>query len=243
LLIEPFAGGGIVSLTAAFENLVDHVVMVELDADVAAVWQTILGGQGNWLADRILSFNLTVENVRECLSNTAGGTRELAFRTILKNRTFHGGILAPGATFVRHGENGKGISSRWYPKTLSNRILNIHRIRDRFTFHCADGIEVMVKHANDPSVSFFIDPPYTAGRGSGKRAGTRLYRHHQLDHERLFEVASRVAGDVILTYDNAEDVRALASSHSFSFAPIAMKNTHHAKMTELVIGRDLRWLT
>jgi hypothetical protein len=25
--------------------------------------------------------------------------------------------------------------------------------------------------------------------------------------------------------------------------PIAMKNTHHAEMTELVIGRDLSWMS
>jgi DNA adenine methylase len=46
-LIEPFAGGAIVSLTAAFESLVSQVTMCELDEDVAAVWQTILGSDGN----------------------------------------------------------------------------------------------------------------------------------------------------------------------------------------------------
>src|SRR5579863_7706315 len=42
LLVEPFAGGGIVSLTAAAEELVEHVTMVEIDEEVAAVWQAIL---------------------------------------------------------------------------------------------------------------------------------------------------------------------------------------------------------
>ncbi len=36
-LVEPFAGGGIISLTALFENLVERVVMVELDDEIAAV--------------------------------------------------------------------------------------------------------------------------------------------------------------------------------------------------------------
>ncbi|MBL0025773.1 MAG: DNA adenine methylase, partial [Saprospiraceae bacterium] len=43
-LIEPFAGGGIVSLTAAFESLADQIVMVELDQEVAAVWEVIING-------------------------------------------------------------------------------------------------------------------------------------------------------------------------------------------------------
>ena len=31
IIVEPFAGGGIISLTALFENLFQKVVMVELD--------------------------------------------------------------------------------------------------------------------------------------------------------------------------------------------------------------------
>src|SRR5437867_5738906 len=45
-LIEPFAGGGIISLTALFENLVERVLMVELDDHVAAVWPAIIAGEG-----------------------------------------------------------------------------------------------------------------------------------------------------------------------------------------------------
>jgi len=38
-LIEPFAGGGIVSLTALPRNESGKQLMVELDEGVAAVWQ------------------------------------------------------------------------------------------------------------------------------------------------------------------------------------------------------------
>jgi DNA adenine methylase len=58
-LIEPFAGGGIVSLTAAFENLATHITMVEKDEEIAAVWEVVLSEKNKWLADKILSFNLT----------------------------------------------------------------------------------------------------------------------------------------------------------------------------------------
>ena len=37
LLVEPFAGGGIVGLTVAFEQLAPKVLLVELDEDVASV--------------------------------------------------------------------------------------------------------------------------------------------------------------------------------------------------------------
>jgi DNA adenine methylase len=44
-----------------------------------------------------------------------------------------------------------------------------------------------------------------------------------------------------MTYDNAEGVRALAMMHGFDTHPIPMKNTHHAELTEILIGRDLDW--
>lgn len=93
-LIEPFAGGGIVSLTAAAEDLTDHVTMVEIDEDVAAVWQTILDGEDwEWLTHQIETFDLTHKNVQDCLTRTGLTLREKAFRTILRNRVNRGGIL------------------------------------------------------------------------------------------------------------------------------------------------------
>ena len=125
ILVEPFAGGGIISLTALFENLVERVVMVELDDEIAAVWQSVVNGDAKWLAHRILDFNLTKETVMQEITRTPKTIREKAFQTILKNRTSHGGILAEGSGFLKYGENGKGIRSRWYPTTLANRFENL----------------------------------------------------------------------------------------------------------------------
>jgi DNA adenine methylase len=96
--VELFAGGGIVGLTVAAERLADHVTMIEIDPDVASVWHTIFGDGAEWLANRILAFDLTYENVQETLSQPIESVKEKAFQTILKNRTYHGGILAPGSS-------------------------------------------------------------------------------------------------------------------------------------------------
>jgi DNA adenine methylase len=50
-----------------------------------------------------------------------------------------------------------------------------------------------------------------------------------------------VAGDFLMTYDDTDEVRNLAMRHRFDMEVVKMKNTHHAKMTELLIGRDLSW--
>ena len=238
LLVEPFAGGGIVSLTAAAEGLADRVVMVELDEDVAAVWKTALGRECEWLARRILDFDCTREEVIEELDRRPTSVRQRAFQTILKNRTYHGGILAPGSGLIKGGENGKGISSRWYPTTLARRLRSIHAMSDRIDFIEGDALEVMQAHCAEPETVFFIDPPYTA---AGKKAGRRLYRHNELDHAELFRLSSIVEGDVLLTYDDADGVRELAAAAGLKVDTVAMQNTHLQTMNELVIGRNLGW--
>ena len=239
ILVEPFVGGGIISLTALFENLVPRVVMVELDEDVAAVWQSIVDGNAKWLAERVMAFDLTKESIVKELSTRPETTSDRAFQTILKNRTFHGGILASGSGLIKHGENGKGIRSRWYPKTLAKRFENIQRIASRIDFRCEDGLKAIREFAIHEDVVFFIDPPYTAG---GKKAGKRLYKYCDIDHEELFKICETIKGDFLMTYDNADEVKDLVRRHGFQMRLVPMKNTHHTIMYELVIGKDLSWM-
>lgn len=239
LLVEPFAGGAIIGLTAVFEQLADHIILAELDEQVAAVWKTVFSEDNEWLVQRILSFDLTKENVLAELSKNPRSMREKAFQTILKNRTFHGGIMAYGSSLIKKGENGKGLRSRWYPSTLAKRIRATARVKDRVSFIEDDGLKVIHKYANRKNTVFFIDPPYTAG---GKRAGTRLYTHHTLDHNRLFDLVDNIAGDFLMTYDFSGEVLALAVSHEFQTRTVPMKNAHHTRMVELLIGRNLSWV-
>jgi DNA adenine methylase len=99
-------------------------------------------------------------------------------------------------------------------------------------------MEVLKQNTQRPDAVFFVDPPYTA---AGKKAGSRLYKHSELDHEELFEIASALIGDFLMTYDNTEEICLLAKRYKFDTLLVAMKNTHHAKMNELLIGRNLDW--
>lgn len=238
-LIEPFAGGGIIGLTAAFENLADEVILVELDEYVASVWFVLINGEAEKLAKKILTFELTYENAKIALEKEPKDTFQKAFQTILRNRVSHGGIMAPGSGLIKNGENGKGISSRWYPGTLAKRIRDIISIRDKITFIHGSAFDVIPKYSDDPSSIFFVDPPYTAG---GKKAGRRLYTHHSLSHDKLFDEFVDAQADFIFTYDDSEEIRKMASDRGFDQELIAMKNTHHTVMSELVIGRNLKWL-
>ena len=239
--IEPFAGGAIAGLTVAFERLAESVIIVEKDEQVAAVWQTIIAidGGAEWLASKILNFTLTPESASLLLSSRLRSPRNVAFKTIVQNRISHGGILANGAGLLKNGEKGKGILSRWYPETLARRILDISNIRKNIKFIKSDGFQIIKKYLHMPDVVFFVDPPYTASK---KKAGSRLYKYHQVDHEKLFELMSKANGDFLMTYDDADEVRALARKYRFETRLVAMTNTHNTTMTELLIGRDLDWV-
>jgi DNA adenine methylase len=236
ILIEPFAGGGIVSLTAAFEKLADHIIMVEMDEEIAAVWEVILNGKNKWLAEKILKFDLNHENVKIEFDKPNKKIHDVAFCTILKNRIFHGGILAKGSGMIKNGENGKGISSRWYPKTLHDRIIAIDYVKSKIDFINGDAFETLEKNRDNPSAYYFIDPPYTV-------AGKRLYTHFDIDHEKLFYLTSKLKGKYMLTYDDTSEIRHLAFKYNLDFRTIPMKTTHHLEKNEIIISDNFDWWT
>lgn len=230
---EPFAGGGIVGLSAVFDGLMQKAVFAEIDEDVAAVWQTMLCDDAPWLAEKIEKFEMSVENVKKEMAKKDDSVRQRAFCTILKNRTAHGGIMADGAGLMKSGEKNKGLASRWYPQTLKRRILDIYAIKHRIGFVHGDGLALLKLAVKDENGVIFVDPPYTYG---GKRAGKRLYRHNEVDHEKIFEILKDAKGDFIVTYDISDEIVALAEKYGFAHRMIPMKNTHNAPMKEVVIS-------
>ncbi len=235
LLVEPFAGGGIVGLTAAAENLVRQVLLVEMDEGVAAVWLSALNGYAEWLCQKIESFKFTEDNVRQTISGSTTTLHDLAFKIIIHNRASRSGIMAEGAGLIKTGENGNGIASRWYPGTLQSRIREIRKLNNVVRFVHGDGLVVIAEHLLETTTALFIDPPYTV-------AGERLYRYNDIDHERLFSLASQHEGPCLLTYDDSEDVRAWVRRFGFRFRRVAMQNAHLSKKKELLISRDFGWL-
>lgn len=234
-LIEPFAGGGIISLTAAAEHYFGHVTMVELDDDMAAAWQTILSDDSQWLIRQISTFQVTAENINDVIARANEGIKERGFATLVRNRTNHGGILAKGSGLIKTGENGRGLGSRWYAGTLIKRINDVHRISDRINFIHGDAFDIMEQYIDDPTAFFFIDPPYTV-------AGRRLYTHYDVDHRRIFDLASRMQGHFLMTYDDTDEVRHWAEEFGLPYTTIPMQTTHLVTKEELVISNSFEWL-
>ena len=236
LLVDPFCGGGIVSLTAVMEGLVERCIMLDLDPDVAAFWHAVLR-EGEALVQRIEAFEPSREQVEALMRTVPASILDHGFRTLVLNRTRRSGILAPGAALIRQGENGQGLSSRWYPDTLARRIRAIQPFAERIVFAQGDALALLpsLLHGWGRRAALFVDPPYTAG---GKRAGQRLYTYHELDYERLFDLLAGGRGSFLLTYDAAPAIEHLVIRHGFHAVRVAMKNAHHAHLPELVITSE-----
>ena len=241
VLVEPFAGGGIVSLTAVLEDLVDRAVMIEIDPDVSALWKTALL-DSNDLIERIRQFNPARKNVEELEWAGWRNDAERAFRTLVLNRTKRAGILAPGASFLESGENAKGIGSRWYPDTLVKRLQEIRKHAKKIAFYEGDSMEILepLLRGWGQKAVVFVDPPYT-GEG-GKMAGSRLYTHFTINHARLFEILAQSDSNFLMTYDEAEEIIGLVNQHRFHAVRVEMKSAHYNRLSELVITREPQFL-
>ena len=157
------------------------------------------------------------------------------FKQFFETEFSAGELWRPVPELVKNGEKGRGLGSRWYPDTLARRIREINRLKDRLTFISGDGFALIEEHKYDRDAELYIDLPYTV-------ASRRLYRRWKFDHSRLFSLLRDCEGDFLMSYDNTVEVAEMAKKYGFETSPIAMKNTHHAKMTELLIGRNLSWL-
>ncbi len=237
ILVEPFAGGAVVSLTAVMEDLAPLAVMVELDRDVAAFWRSALESAAT-LGERVRRFDPTPRNLGRLVRKAPRTVEEHGFRTLVLNRTRRGGILAPGASFVRAGENGKGLRSRWYPETLASRLAAIDRHAARIAFAEGDGLKLLPVLLNGwgRRAAVFLDPPYTAE--GGKRAGSRLYPHSGMDHAALFGIVSEHDSNFLMTCDAAPEIVELVRRHGFHAVRLSMTNAHHNRVDELVVTAE-----
>lgn len=233
-LIEPFCGGGIVSLTAVAENRVNQAIMIEKDDDVAAAWKTIFE-HNEWLADRIMNFNVTIDNVRSIVNSEPTSVQEHGFQTIVRNRTNHGGILAKGAGTIKNGEKGKGICSRWYPVTLVRRIRGISSYMKKIQFIHGDAFDFISEEYDQPNNYFFIDPPYTV-------AGKRLYTLCDVDHEEIFRRVAALRCHYLLTYDLSDYIFSLVEKYNLQWRKIPMQTTHLVRKEEILISDNFDWL-
>lgn len=237
VLVEPFAGGASVALQCVLSDAVPHAVLSEKDERVRAFWH-IVTGQDDAEFERLCAFLTDVVQpnsdwLRRFEEESVGEPyiRNLAARAIVRNRTTFGGIMHPRAGRQSDGMLGK----RWNPTTVVARMRAIRHVRHRLTVSGNDALDLIRAWRDEPRAFFFVDPPYSHGVGA---PGSRLYRHHALDHDLLLSELATVKGAVVATYNNSDDTEALAARHGFYAEPLEMRDGRGRARRELMMAKD-----
>jgi DNA adenine methylase len=221
-LIEPFAGSGLIGLSLLHAGIIDRLVLVEKDERMVCLLKGLLDDPA--LAGRYATFSCTRANVKELLCSEKSAFRYLVQSRCSNRAKFDGGLRTV-------------IDERWCRNMVVRNIRRVYALRDRITVVEGDGLEVMRQYSDDPNVGCFADPAYTA---DVKSKGHTVYRHHKLNHQKLFSILAGWHGPWLLTEDNSPMVRSLALCYRFSSKQVEMNTSDNRKLTELILWRRRR---
>lgn len=186
LLVEPFAGGGSVSLRLVGAGVVDRVLLADADPLVAAFWQEAAANTAN-LIDRMWDEWRTYVQPGGSIAvarwdywrawtppagtSAAAARREAAVKALFLNRTTFSGILhgRAGPVGGRTQVSDYSIGARWTPQAIEDRLALVGHLYDTgrlLDVWCKDWRSTLDDVAEQyaqllPSrVLAYLDPPY-----------------------------------------------------------------------------------
>lgn len=213
--VEVFAGGASLGLSLLDAGVIERLVLNDVDPAVYQFWRSVLESPA-YLLSRLSAEGPTrtdYEEGRRVLDAVYNGQQVaddlVAWSLLLLNRVNFSGILTARPMGGRDGTQEQMLA-RWNPGTLSRRIKHINGMADRIQLHrldCCVFLEALA--AWYPNATLFVDPPYYV-------KGPVLYptAFAPEDHERLADLLNGLfrefnGPDIILTYDDVPEVRAL----------------------------------
>ena len=222
--VEPFAGGAGVAVRLLYDEYVEHIVINDLDAGVAAFWRSVFWRTED-LAQRVETAEVSVAAWRHHHAVYMNREREidelsLGFATFFLNRTNRSGILDARPIGGLRQTGAWKIDARFNRDNLAWRIRELGRYRNRVTVLEQDGIQLSHKYLDRDSF-IYADPPYLL-RGSDLYFDNLTWE----DHRELARILSASRARWLVTYDFDPRVAVLYPKQrraSFSIAHTAAK--------------------
>jgi DNA adenine methylase len=226
--VEPFAGGAGAALYLLLEGHVEHIVINDADPLIYAFWQSVVGDTAAFV-DMIRRTPVTMKSRARFEATVAKperhSTLELGFAAFFLNRTSRSGILAGGVIGGKDQAGAYKLDARYKSDDLIARVRAIGAKRERITVLGMDALDLLL----DCSPGFptktllYLDPPYYV-------KGSQLYRNYyqHADHEAIAHCAKLAVHPLLITYDDAPEIRELyrgVSSSNFSL----QYSTHRAR--------------
>lgn len=242
LFVEPFAGGASVSLALLQAGLVETIGLVDHDPLVAAFWK-ILFKEPEWLVDRVLEADVTLDSWIRIKETRYTSTRDLAFKCLFLNRTSFSGILTPQAGPIggKSQRSAYKIDCRFNKDTIVKRLRRVAAFRDRVSFvwntdwrQAITRIKRRQEKGTLPEKAFFyFDPPFYK---KGQSLYTYHFNHNQ--HVALRNFLATFDQPWILSYDACPEVIALYRDGGFQASDVQLIYTASSR-SKREVGKEL----
>lgn len=235
--VEPYAGGAGAALPLLILGKVDFIVINDLDRAVYAFWKAVTEDTERFIR-RIHETPITINEwyrQREVYRHKDVELFDLGFAAFFLNRTNRSGIIEGG---VIGGVNQTGkwpLNARFNKESLIQKIEIIARHKQHIVVLNEDGLEVIRRYADAPTVLFYVDPPYYF---KGSLLYLNSYNHN--DHSRLADLLNSLTeARWILSYDNVPQVRELYSARTKKYDFSLYHHAHASKAaSEIMVLSD-----
>jgi len=205
--VSAFAGATHMGLSLLEAGVIGHLVINDLEYGVFSLFN-VIKERPDKLMKLIIEKTPTRDEFFKCqeqMVNEYEGLSEVesAWAFLVVNRLGRNGIYDSNPM--------SDMLCRWNSKTLLKRILMIHKMSNKITVLCCDALEVIEEYYWRSNTTIFLDPPYY-------KKGKVLYKHYytEEDHLNLRDLIGSLVhdfpcADVIMTYDDCEEVRRMYS--------------------------------
>lgn len=217
-ILEPFVGGGAVSIAFLEAGLAEEAVLNDIDPLVATFWHVVFSDKAFDLVDRIYDTPASLEKWHEVKGSEYESQIDIAFKCLFLNRTSFSGALhnAAGPIGGQSQASQYDIGCRYNQEALAERIFRLQKFSGRVRVRNVDFRRFMGyfrsgrsrKTKIDFDDFWYLDPPFF-------HKADKLYRFwfESQDHKRLAETLKNLEGRWLLSYDQCPEARQMYSAH------------------------------
>jgi len=207
---EPFAGGAGIACRLLLNGAASEIWINDIDPAIHAFWHSVLNSTEE-LCERIDHVRVDIaewHRQRRVQGDPKARTLALGFSTLFLNRTNRSGILRGGVIGGKDQKGNYALDCRFDRVDLIRKIQRIALYREQIFLSCMDArlyIGSMLRRL--PAHALVnVDPPYYR---AGPDLYTNSYKHR--DHAILARAVRAMPHRWMLTYDDAQEIRAMYS--------------------------------
>lgn len=237
--VEPYAGGAGAALDLLFRDVVGRIVINDLDVSIYSMWYAMVFESDRFLR-RLERAPLNIDEwkrqreIFRLREKRSLDIVDLGFATFFLNRTNRSGVLRGGVIGGLEQSGKYKLDARFNKNTLRTRIERVAEHRPRISVTNQDGVARLRHWLPKSGVFAYVDPPYFV-------KGSSLYLNSFGidDHARLAKELNQYANcNWVLTYDTADEIRALYKSRHILEYQIDYSAHKRESARELMITSD-----